>query len=1010
MFGNPRVVYLIVVAIALAPGAISWFLGRGLIRRISDPALPELLAGHRRRVGAVFGVGMALLSSAAVLSGGPIAVLIIAGFLICYGGLLAAAYPLRRALYDETWSFLTYFLFYPRSIAGVFGFWITLSALPLLVAFAGESDWLVALPVGIVLAIWNRHYANGLRWCLRSEPLPEGDLLTGCRALAAKCELPHVRFERIPLGGGVIANALALPSLRGSSVLFTETLLERFTREEILAVAAHELAHFDHYKPAYLRRLRASNYVLIAASVAVGPVSRLIAGAAGLAAWVLWLLIVVVSLGMRARGKQRQETMCDLKAAKLTGNPEAVISGLTKLYTIARLPRRLDNRTEQAATHPSLARRIRDIRKAAGSEAAALPTSHTFASVDGRSKATFDGSGLQWIDQDGITYTLSYSHVTELRIDIANGRSTRLVAVGPSARRWELSLHEGDVAKVQMVLDSIDGKLADPAPQPFAFALPGGVKRIVVLAVITLGVSLWQLGMALVAILAWAKPTVPMFVAAGLAALATAGFMIRDLSQNYMSELWMPLAILSLFFFGLAWSVRQTQTPRDGTRRYIAVLAAVAALSLAAVLSQGFDIFDLHRNARDLPSATVLVVALAGALLCSADRRERFGGVAAALIAGVMTSIASTPFLDRFGNDPFLVPSRPLRWIALNASPIVTLDVPSNTSRIVLSPSGQSVAVYNTDGDPDASGEVHVGRLGATLRVMQADDVVFVSDDQLLILTAETRTIAVHMETLGASAQVIWRHEIGSLTEPTLSLDRAAKRWSLLGWDGEHTVLRVAGALDGSDIEETRWPLGEDREGYVTALTSSGSDALVHEARYQPGLLSRQLPPQWTAAQMMLYASARSVSHVSTINEHGQRRSFDSKLDVACLPDVLPGGALACTAYDGSRTHIVMVASGSDRAESVGFVDGHFVTDRSGVEGWLTGWIMGRPVAIHLPTATVFHTPPAMRTVRLIPVAGDRLAVLTFAAQAFKAAVYAPLTAGRGEEPIAENRARAGQR
>jgi Zn-dependent protease with chaperone function len=544
MFGNPRVLYLIVVAIALVPGTVSWFLGQRLIRRISDPALPELIAGHRRRIGGIFGAAMAVLSCAAVLSGGPFGVLIVAGFFICYGGLLAAAYPLRRALYDETWSFLAYFLFYPRRIVGVFGFWITLSSLPMLVAFAGEHDWLYALPIGIVLAVWNRRYADALRWSFRSEPLPEGDLLAGCRALAEKCELPHVRFERIPLGGGVIANALALPSLRGSSVLFTETLLERFTRDEILAVAAHELAHFDHYNPAYLRRLSRINYLLIAAGVAAGPVARMTGGEWGMLAAAIWLVVIVVSLGMRARGKQRQETMCDLKAAKLTGNPEAVISGLTKLYTIARLPRRLDNRTEQSATHPSLARRIRDIRKAAGSEPAALVTSHTFTSADGRSQVTFDGSGLQWIDQDGITYTLSYSHLTELRIDIANGQSTRLVAVGPSARRWELPLQDAEVAKVQAVLDNIDSKLADPAPQRFVFALPLNVKRIVVLACITIGLSLSQLGMALVAILAWAKPTVPMFVAAGLAALATAAFMIRDLHFRVMAAAGDPQCLL----------------------------------------------------------------------------------------------------------------------------------------------------------------------------------------------------------------------------------------------------------------------------------------------------------------------------------------------------------------------------------------------------------------------------------------------------------------------------------
>jgi Zn-dependent protease with chaperone function len=1009
MFGSPYLAYLIVVAIALIPGGISWFLGYRLLRRMSDPALPELLAGHRRRIGAIFGAGMAGLSAVAVLSGQHVAPTIVAGFLISYSGLLAAAYPLRRALYQETWSFFTYCLFYPRAFVGVFGFWITLSAFPMLDAFAGERDWLYALPLGIMLVIWNIRYADVLRWCLRVEPLPDGDLLAGCRALADHCELPDVRFERIPLGGGVIANALALPSLRGSSVLFTETLLERFTRDEILAVAAHELAHFDHYNAAYLRRLNKGNYLLIAAGVAAGPIARMAGGEWGLIASALWLLIVVVSLAFRAHGKQRQETMCDLKAAKLTGNPEAVISGLTKLYTIARLPRRLDTQTEQAATHPSLARRIRDIRKAAGSEPSALPISHTFTSVDGRSKATFDGSGLQWIDQDGITYTLSYSHLTELRIDIANGRSTRLVAVGPSARRWELALPDGDVANVQAMLDSIDGKLADPPPRRFTFALPGNVKRIVVLAIVTIGLSMSQFAMALTAILAWAKPTVPMFVAAGLAAFTTAAFMVRDLGQSDISELWIPLVVLGLFFFALAWTARQT--PRDGTGKWTAILAAAAVLWIAAVASQGFNVVDLHRSARDLPSATVLLVALAGALFCSTDRRERIGGVAAALAAGVMISIASTPFLDRFGTDPFLVPSRPLRWTTLNATPIVTLDVPSSTTRIALSPTGHSVAVYHTNNDPDVSAEVQVGPIGGTLKRMQADDVVFVSDDELLILTSDARSTVVQHETLNASPHVVWRREIENLSEPTLSLNRATKRWSLIGWDGESTVVRIGGPLDGSDIDEKRWPLGDDQDGYITAITSSGSDALVHEARYQPGLLSRTVPARWTAAQMMLYASARAVSHVSTINGQGQRRSYDSRLDVACVPDALPDGALGCTAFDGSRTHIVTIASNPDRVVSVGFVDGHFVTDRSGVEGWLTGWIMGRPIAIHLPTAAVFQTPPATRTLRLLPVAGDRLAVLTFAMQTFKAAVYAPLFDDRrAGEPVAANRARQAER
>ena len=1005
MLVSAKVAYLVVLTVALLPGAISWFLGNRLIRRIADPALPELLAGHRRRIGIVFSVGMMVLSCIAVLSGGRVAVQIIAGFLIAYAGLLAAAYPLRRALYNETWSFLSYCLFYPRSVVGVFGFWLTLAALPEMLAIAGEHDWLYGLPLGFALVVWNIRYADVLRWSLRSQLLPEGDVLADCRALAEKCELPDVRFECIPLGGGVIANALALPSLRGSSVLFTETLLERFDREEIRGVAAHELAHFDHYSPAHLRRLSTINYLLIAAGVAAGPGARILGNGWGLVATLLWLSLIIVALALRARNKQRQETMCDAKAVKLTGNPDALISGLTKLYTIARLPRRLDNRTEQSATHPSLARRIRDIRKAAGSEPGTLSTAHTFSSADGRSSATFDAAGLKWIDRDGITYTLSYAHLTELRVNVASGRSTQLVAVGPSARRWELALQDGDVAKVQGVLDSIDGKLADPPPPRVGLTLSPDIRRIVLLATFTIVLSFSQLGMALVALLTWAKPTMPMFVGAGLATLTTAAFMLRDISENYLAELWIPLTVLGLFFFGLAWSARHQ--PRDGTRKYTTVLAVAAALFIAAIVSQGLNIVDLHRSARSLPSATVLLVALAGALVCSTDRRERIAALATALTAGVITSIASTPFLDRFGSDPFLVQSRPLQWVELDATPLVALDVPSNTSRIALSPNGQYVAVYSTNNDPDETGQVQVGRVGGTLGLRKADDVAFLSDDELLIITSHAQSTVVRAERLTGSPEVIWQHEIEDLSTPTLSLNRETKRWSLIGWDADDTIVRIGGTLDGSDIEKKRWPLDHGRDGYVTAMTTSGSHALIHETRYDPGLLSQTLPLRWTSPLPMLYLSARPVSHISTIGEQGERSSYDSKLDVACLPDVLPTAALACTAYDGSRTHIVAIDAGTGRATGVGLLDGQFITDHSSVEGWLTGWNVGRPVAIHLPTAAVFHAPPAMRTLRFIPVAGDRLAALTFAVQQVKAAVYAPVTQARASAPIAQNRTRA---
>ena len=42
--------------------------------------------------------------------------------------------------------------------------------------------------------------------------------------------MPH--FEQVTLGGGAIANAIALPSVARSAVLFTDTLLSRLDENE----------------------------------------------------------------------------------------------------------------------------------------------------------------------------------------------------------------------------------------------------------------------------------------------------------------------------------------------------------------------------------------------------------------------------------------------------------------------------------------------------------------------------------------------------------------------------------------------------------------------------------------------------------------------------------------------------------------------------------------------------------------------------------------------------------
>src|SRR5206468_6730642 len=105
------------------------------------------------------------------------------------------------------------------------------------------------------------------------------------------------------------------------------------------------------------------------------------------------------------------------------------------------------------------------------------------------------------------------------------------------------------------------------------------MRRVVVLTTAMIGLSFSQLGMALVALLAWARPTVPMLVGAGLAALTTTGLMVRDLgAEGYLIELSLPLAVLGCVFFALAWSARHT--PREGITLYLGVLAVTALCSM----------------------------------------------------------------------------------------------------------------------------------------------------------------------------------------------------------------------------------------------------------------------------------------------------------------------------------------------------------------------------------------------------------------------------------------------
>jgi hypothetical protein len=558
-------------------------------------------------------------------------------------------------------------------------------------------------------------------------------------------------------------------------------------------------------------------------------------------------------------------------------------------------------------------------------------------------------------------------------VDAAPGRGTRLVALGAAARRWEMRLADCDVARLQGVLDVVDGSLADPPPPR---TVPFAIQRMAVVMIAAMVLTLSHVAVAFVALLAALKPSMPLLVGAGLAALTTAAFAVRDhAGTTYVTLMALPMTVVGLVLLGFAWGHRRDHPGR--MRLSIALLGLAAAAAVAASTLDGLDVVPLHQGARGVPSATVLLTALGGALACSKVRRVQLTAAAVAATAVAMALAGSTAFLDRFSTDPFLAEKPALDWITVRSDAVGIFDVPSGTSRIDLSPNGHYVAAYQDHSDEDRPSTFQVGRAGEPLASVTADDVAFVDDDQLLIVQADSHGLRLKTLRLGASLEVVWQRLLEDVSGPSLSLDRATRSWRVMGRARDQSIVRVEGIIGASHVDRRRWNTVSSGGGYIDAVTAAGPEILVVEKRYARTLMARMIPWQWTRAQTLLLP--HSYSHASSyaaVSDRGRRALGESRLDVDCTADVLLDGDMACSVFDGTRTHIVRIEPGSGNVKGIGFLDGRFVSDRNAVPGWLTGWAGARPVAIRLATGQVIRMAPAAGPASLISVSGERLAVV----------------------------------
>src|SRR5262249_26973255 len=152
-----------------------------------------------------------------------------------------------------------------------------------------------------------------VRRVLRAQPIADVDLNRRFDALVAASGMVRPHFEYVALEGGVVANAIALPSLTEPGVLVSDTLLARLTLDEMTAICAHELAHLEYYDAARIRRQRRSTVGLIVAGAALAPLARVAFGAIPGFVLIIWLPVLLVALAMRARHRQQNETASDLR-------------------------------------------------------------------------------------------------------------------------------------------------------------------------------------------------------------------------------------------------------------------------------------------------------------------------------------------------------------------------------------------------------------------------------------------------------------------------------------------------------------------------------------------------------------------------------------------------------------------------------------------------------------------------------------------------------------------------
>ncbi len=205
------------------------------------------------------------------------------------------------------------------------------------------------------------------------EPLEEGDLTAAVHTMMNDAGIKVVGVYKWGLEAKTnTANAAFTGVGRTKRIILGDTLLSGYSKEEILAILAHEVGHYKNRDTIRLMLTSSflsligffvSHLVLTQLSGALGFAHIFDIGAAPLFIFSLFVFSLV-SMPFANMHSRRREFAADAYAVKRIGSSEALISAFEKLAN-----QNLSNKEPSAwvefllHSHPSIARRIERIRK-----------------------------------------------------------------------------------------------------------------------------------------------------------------------------------------------------------------------------------------------------------------------------------------------------------------------------------------------------------------------------------------------------------------------------------------------------------------------------------------------------------------------------------------------------------------------------------------------------------------------------------------------------------------------